>query len=143
MERGNKIKILDMIKGIEKKRSEIEEYLTKLSIPSRNDMLKKISHEIINNNSILQELIGSEGKIISKKEREKSSTDFIIEGYINKVRKDPYKKIIFLKEFLDLFEERINEKDKEIILASLKEIKNNEKLKERMLSLAEIFELKS
>ncbi|MFX1420544.1 MAG: hypothetical protein ACFE9N_16730 [Promethearchaeota archaeon] len=142
MERGNKEKILELIKAIEKKKSEMEEYITNLSIPSRNGMIKKITYEIINNNSILQELIGSEDQIISSKEMEKTSSNFIIEGYINKIRKDPYKRIIFLKEFLDLFEERIAEKDKEVILKSLKDEINNEKLKERMLSLAEIFELK-
>ncbi|UCC21195.1 MAG: hypothetical protein JSV62_07940 [Promethearchaeota archaeon] len=141
MERRNKEKVLEMIKDIERKKSEMEEYITNLSIPSRNDMLKKISHNIINNNSLLQELIGSEKKIISSRELEKSSSDSIIEGYINKIKKDPYKKIIFLKEFLNLFEERIAEKDKEVILKSLKDEKNIEKLKERMLSLAEIFEL--
>ena len=141
MERGNKEKILEMIKAIEKKNTEMKEYLTNLSIPSRNDMLKKITHEIINSNSLLQELIGPENQIISSEEIEKSSSDYIIEGYINKIRKDPYKKIIFFREFLDLFEERIAEKDKEVILNSLKDEKNDEKLRERMLSLIDIFKL--
>ena len=141
MERGNKETILELIKAIEKKNSEMKQYLTSLSIPSRNDMLKKITHKIINNNPLLQELKGPEDQIISSEEIEKTSSDYIIDGYINKIRKDPYKKIIFFREFLDLFEERIAEKDKEVILKSLKDEKNEEKLREEMVSLADIFKL--
>jgi len=118
MERGNKEKILEMIKDIEKKNSEMKQYLINLSIPSRNDLLKKIANEIFNNNTLLQELTSSEDQIISNQETEKLTTDFIIEGYIIKIRKDPHKKIILLKEFLDLFEEKIAEKDKAEILIS-------------------------
>ena len=52
MERGNKEKIIEMIKAIENKNSEMEEYISNLSILSRNDMLKKITQDIINNNSL-------------------------------------------------------------------------------------------
>ena len=141
MERGNKEKIIEMIKAIENKNSEMEEYISNLSILSRNDMLKKITQDIINNNSLLQELIGTEMYIISSEETEKNSSSYIIEGYINKIQKDPYKKIIFLREFLGLFQERISEMDKEVILKSLKDEKNEEKLREEMISLANIFKL--
>ncbi|MBA7646008.1 hypothetical protein ES703_53769 [subsurface metagenome] len=143
MERGNKEKIIEMIKAIENKNSEMEEYISNLSILSRNDMLKKITQDIINNNSLLQELIGTEMYIISSEETEKNSSSYIIEGYINKIQKDPYKKIIFLREFLGLFQERISEMDKEVILKSLKDEKNEEKLREEMISLANIFNLNS
>ncbi len=143
MERGNKEKIIEMIKAIENKNSEMEEYISNLSILSRNDMLKKITQDIINNNSLLQELIGTEMYIISSEEIEKNSSNYIIEGYINKIQKDPYKKIIFLREFLGLFQERISEMDKEVILKSLKDEKNEEKLREEMISLANTFNLNS
>jgi len=141
MERGNKEKILKMIKAIENKNSEMEEYISNLSILSRNDMLKKITQDIINNNSLLQELIGTETQIISREEIEKNSSEFIIESYINKIQKDPYKKVIFLRDFLELFQERISEMDKEVILKSLRDEKNEEKLREEMVSLANIFKL--
>ncbi|MCK4381151.1 MAG: hypothetical protein KAW51_08450 [Candidatus Lokiarchaeota archaeon] len=142
MERGNKEKILEMIKAIENKNSEMEEYISNLSILSRNDMLKKIMQDIIINNSLLQELIGIETQIISSEEIEKKSSDYIIESYIKKIQKDPYKKVIFLLEFLELFQERISEKDKEVILKSLRDSPLNE-LREEMISLANIFKLKN
>jgi len=141
MERGNKEKILEMIKAIETKNSEMEDYISNLSILTRNDMLKEITRDIINNNSLLQELIGTEDKIISTEKTEKSSFDYVIEGFINKIQKEPYKKVIFFREFLELFQNRISEKDKEVILKSLKDEKNDEKLRERMVSLANIFKL--
>lgn len=141
MERGNKEKIIEMIKAIENKNSEMEEYISNLSILSRNDMLKKITQDIINNNSLLQELIGTEMYTISSEETEKNSSSYIIEGYINKIQKNPYKKVIFLREFLGLFQEQISEMDKEVILKSLKDEKNEEKLREEMISLANIFKL--
>lgn len=141
MERGNKEKIIEMIKAIENKNSEMEEHISNLSILSRNDMLKKITQDIINNNSLLQELIGTEMYIISSEETEKNSSSYIIEGYINKIQKNPYKKVIFLREFLGLFQEQISEIDKDVILKSLKDEKNEEKLREEMISLANIFKL--
>jgi hypothetical protein len=140
MDSGNKENLLKIIKTIEQKNSEMDEYVSNLSILSRNEMLKKITHEIINNNSLLQELIGTENQITPNEEIEKSS-DFIIETYINKIQKDPHKKVIFLREFLELFQERISEKDKDIILKSLKDEKNDEKLRDEMISLANVFKL--
>jgi hypothetical protein len=140
MDSGNKENLLKIIKAIEQKNSEMEEYVSNLSILSRNEMLKKITHDIINNNSLLQELIGTENQITPNEEIEKSS-DFIIEMYINKIQKDPHKKVIFLREFLELFQERISEKDKDIIIKSLKDEKNDEKLREEMISLANVFKL--
>ncbi|MFX0104944.1 MAG: hypothetical protein ACFE75_05595 [Candidatus Hodarchaeota archaeon] len=141
MESGNKEKILEMIKAIEKKNSEMEEYISNLSILSRNDILKEITQDIIKNNSLLQELLGSEDKNISVGKRGKISFNQIIDGFINKIQKDPHKKVIFLREFMELFQDRIFEKDKEVILKSLKDEKNNEELREKMVSLANTFKL--
>lgn len=138
---GNKEKILEIIKEIENKNSEMKEFLSSLSILPRNDMLKEITRDIINNNPVIQELLGTDEQIISKEKEEKASIDYIIEGYFNKIQKYPYKKIIFLREFLELFQARIAEKDKDVILNSLKDEKNDEKLKERMKFLANTFEL--
>lgn len=141
MERGNKERIIEMIEEIENKNLKMEEYISNLSILSRNDMLKKITKDIINNNSILQEIIGTETQVITSEEIEKNSAEFIIESYIIKIQKDPYKKVIILREFLELFQDRISEKDKEVILKSLKDEKNKDKLREEMISLANIFKL--
>ncbi|MFX1377998.1 MAG: hypothetical protein ACFFA4_02805 [Promethearchaeota archaeon] len=138
---GNKDKILEIIKDIENKNSEMKEYLSSLKILSRNDMLKEITRDILNHNSLIQELLGGDTQIISNGNREKTSIDYIIEDYFNKVQEYPNKKVIFLREFLELFQDRIEEKDKNVILNSLQDEDNNDKLKERMILLANTFEL--
>ncbi len=141
MERGNKEKILEMIKAIESKNSEMEDFISNLSIPTRNDMLKEISREIISNNSLLQEILGTEEKIVISENQETISFDHVINGFITKIQQNPYKKIIFLREFLELFQDRVSETDKDVILQSLKDEKNDEKLREEMVSLANIFKI--
>ena len=143
MERENKEKILEMIKIIEKKNLEIEDLISNLSIPTRNDLLKEISRDIINTNSLLQEILGTEEKIAMSEKQEEISFDHIIDGFITKIQQNPYKKVILLREFLQLFQDRVSEKDKDVILQSLKDDeKNVEKLREEMISLAKIFEIK-
>lgn len=142
MERGNKEKILELIKEMEKKNSQIKKCISSLVILSRKDILNEISLDIINNNPLLREIIGVKGKIISEGSQEKLNTlDEIINGFIEKIHEIPNKKVFFLNEFLDLFHDQISEEDKEVILKSLKDEKNEEKLKERMISLANIFNL--
>ncbi len=141
MERENKEKILEMIKAIESKNSEMEDFISNLSIPTRNDMLKEISREIISNNSLLQEILGTEEKIVISENQEIISFDHVINGFITKIQQNPYKKIIFLREFLELFQDRVSETDKDVILQSLKDEKNDEKLREEMVSLANIFKI--
>lgn len=141
MESDIKEKILQMINAIEKKKLEIDEYISNLSIHTRNDMLKEISQDIISNNHLLQEILGTEEKIVINEKQETLSFDHLVNGYIGKIQQNPYKKVIFLREFLDLFKDRISEKDKDVILQSLKDEKDNEKLSEEMISLANIFKL--
>jgi len=142
MERENKEKILEIIKAIEDKNSEMKDFVSKLSILSRNDMLKDITRDIINNNSFIQALLETKDQIISREKKEKLSIDYTIDGYINKIQKNPHKKIIYLREYLELFRDLISEKDKDVILNSLKDERNEEELKKRMLFLANTFELK-
>ncbi|MFX1436118.1 MAG: hypothetical protein ACFFAA_02775 [Promethearchaeota archaeon] len=139
---GNKEKILEIIKQIENKNEEMKEYLSSIKILPRKQMLKEINRDIINNSSVIQELLGTEEKIISKEKEDKISMNYIIEGYFNKIQESPHKKIIFLKEFLELFKDKISEKDKDVILNELKDEKNYVQLKERMIFLANTFELK-
>ncbi|MFW9969931.1 MAG: hypothetical protein ACFFDF_06995 [Candidatus Odinarchaeota archaeon] len=138
---GNKDKILEIIKDIENKNLEMKEYLSSLKILSRNDILKEINRDIINNTSIIKELLGTEGQIVSKEKEDKETVEYIIDGYFNKIQNYPQKKIILIKEFLELFQDQISEKDKDVILNSLKNEKNNENLKERMFFLANTFKL--
>jgi hypothetical protein len=141
MDRRNIEKILEFIEAIEEKNTELENYISNLNIVSRNAMLKELTNDIISNNALLQELIEFEEQILSNEEIEKKSSDYIIEEHINKIQKEPYKKIIFLSDFLKLFQDKISEKDKEVILQSLKDEKDINTLRERMISLATTFKL--
>lgn len=142
MERSKKDKILNMIKEIEKKNLDIEKYLTSLAILSRNEMLKEISRNIIENNILLQEITGSMEKVSPDEVKVvPNEIQHKIDGFISKIQKNPTKKVIYLREFLGIFQE-ISEKDKNVILQSLKDEKNQEILKEKMASLAKIFKKK-
>ena len=139
MERGNKDEILNMIQEIEKKKSEIEESLSKLSILSRNETLKNIMNNIIKSNSILQEIQQSKGERLHKEVKEPVNTlQNLVENYISKIQETPTKKIIYLREFLEIFP-LISNNDKDVIINSLKDEKNKEKLREKMNSLVNIF----
>ncbi|MHA2280330.1 MAG: hypothetical protein ACXAC5_05725 [Promethearchaeota archaeon] len=139
MERGNKDKILSMIDEIEKKNSEIERYISSLSILTRNESLKEIMNKIIEKNNILQEIEGSKRPHMHTVINEKAN--FLrekVDNYVFKIQENPVKKIIYLREFLDNFKS-ISKNDKEVILNSLKDEKNEDKLKEKMTSLVTIF----
>jgi len=136
-------KILLIIKGIEEKNLELEDYLSNLTILSRNDVMKKISQDIIQNNKLLQEIVSSKEQLFSRGiKRSISPIQHIIEGFLSKIKNTPSKKIIYLREFLEIFKQEISEKDKDVILQSLKDEKNEEELKEKMITLATTFELK-
>jgi hypothetical protein len=139
MERGNKDKILNMIDEIEKKNSEIEKYISNLSILTRNESLKEIMNDIIEQNTILQEIEGSKRPHLHTAINEKANfLREIVDKFITKIQENPAKKIIYLREFLDNFES-ISKNDKEVILNSLQDEKNEDKLKEKMSSLVTIF----
>lgn len=142
MERGDKEKIIELIEEMEEKNSQIEKYISSLAILSRKDLLNEISLDIINNNLLLREIIGTKGKLISKGIQEKPNfLNEIVNGIIQKIHETPHKIVFFLNEFLDLFHDQISEKDKDVILKSLKDEKDEAKLKEGMISLANIFNL--
>jgi hypothetical protein len=139
MERGNKDEILNMIQEIEKKKSEIEEFLSKLSILSRNETLKNIMNNIIKSNSILREIEQSKGEHLHTEVKEPTNAlQNLVENYISKIQETPTKKIIYLREFLENFPS-ISNNDKDVIINSLKDEKNEEKLREKMSSLVNIF----
>ncbi len=139
MERGNKDKILSLIDEIEKNNSEIIGYISSLSILTRNESLKEIMNDIIEKNQILQEIEGSKRPHLHPVINEKSNLlRQMVNNFFVKIQENPTKKIIYLREFLDSFKS-ISKNDKEVILNSLQNEKNNEKLKEKMTSLVTIF----
>ncbi|MFX1343701.1 MAG: hypothetical protein ACFFBC_07185 [Promethearchaeota archaeon] len=139
MERGNKDEILNMIEQIEKKKIEMDESLSKLSILSRNETLKKIMNNIIKTNSILREIEKSKGEHQHIEVKELANTlQNLVENYISKIQEAPTKKIIYLREFLENFPS-ISHSDKDVIINSLKDEKNEDKLREKMSSLVNIF----
>ncbi|MFX1317380.1 MAG: hypothetical protein ACFE9T_16075 [Promethearchaeota archaeon] len=136
-------KLLSMIKGIEKKNLELENYLYNLKGLSRNDIIKEISHSIIQNNSLLQEIASSKEELFSRKSNKFiNPIQHIIEGFLSKIKNNPSKKIIYLREFLEMFKQTISDKDKDVILQSLKDEPSEEELKEKMITLANTFNLK-
>jgi hypothetical protein len=139
MERGIKDEILNMIKEIEKKNSDIAKYLSKLSILSRNETLKNIMKNIIESNSILQEIEKSKGEHLQSKVKEQTNVlQNLVDNFISKIKEKPTKKIIYLREFLENFPS-ISNNDKDVIINSLKDEKNENKLREKMGSLVSIF----
>ncbi len=139
MEKGNKNRILDFIKEIKDKNSEMEKYLSSLPILSREDMLKEIARKIIENNKVLQEIVGSKEKILSGEAKEKIHTiEERIDKVISNIQENETKKIIYLREFIDTFQE-ISDNDKNVIIQSLKDEEDINLLKEKMLSLSTIF----
>ena len=122
-----------------KKKKDIENQISNLSILSRNETLKEIMTGIINNNEVLKEIEKSKGKHEHSGAKEQPSIlQNLVNGYISKIQGNPTKKIIYLREFLENFPS-ISNNDKDVIINSLKDEKNDDKLKEKMTSLVTIF----
>lgn len=131
---------LALIKGIENKQSEIEAFLSNLNISSREELIKDLITEIIRNNSLFKELDITQ-EILSESESTLSnSIEIIIDHLISNIQNNPSKKIVYLRLFLDRFNE-ISEQDKNVLLQSIKNEKNKE-LKEKLLSLVSVFKVK-
>ena len=131
-------KVLSMIKGIERKNLEFENYISNLNIYSRMDLLKEISFNIIKNSKLFQGLnVDFRDVQVVKEKKEEILTNNFIEATILKIRHNPMKKIIFLREFLDNLED-ISQNDKDVILQSLKD-KEDEELNQELSNLVQIF----
>ena len=139
MERGKKNKILELIREIEQKNSEIEKYVSSLSVSTRNESLKEIMNNIIEKNKVLLEIEGSKGPHLHSGIKESTNLlQKMVESFLLKIQENPAKKIIYLREFLDNFKS-ISNKDKDVIINSLQDEENVDKLKEEMTSLVAIF----
>ncbi len=140
-ENGKLDKVLSMIKRIERKNLEFENYISDLNILSRTNLLKEISVDIIKNSELFQELhIECKDVKVAKDEKKNIRIANFVEDIILKIKNDPAKKIIFLREFLDNFE-NISQNDKNVILQSLKE-KDDEELNQEMSNLVNVFKIR-
>jgi len=141
MKRENTKKILSMIKNIEEKNIEMEEFLSNLTITSRNDLLKEITSAIIEKNSIIKEHGFSKENICVSESvnSELISINSIIDNLVSNIQKNPSKKVLYLKLFLDRFHD-ISDQDKNVLIQSVKD-EVSEGLKEKMLSLINVFKL--
>ena len=141
MKRENVDKTLSMIKDIEKKNREMEDFLSNLTITSRNDLLKEITSDIIEKNSIIIEHGFSKENICVSESvsSELISISSIIDNLVSNIQKNPSKKVLYLRLFLDRFHD-ISDQDKNVLIQSVKD-EASEGLKEKMLSLINIFKL--
>jgi len=131
---------LSLIKGIENKQLEIESFFSNLNISSRDEIIKEFIIEIIRNNSLFKELDITQEILNNSKSTDSHSNETIIDYLISNIQNNPSKKIVYLKLFLDKFNE-ISDQDKHVILQSIKNEKN-EDLKEKLLSLVRVFSVK-
>ncbi len=131
---------LSLIKGIENKQLEIERFFSNLNISSRDEIIKEFIIEILRNNSLFKELDITQEILNNSKSKDSHSNETIIDYLISNIQNNPSKKIVYLKLFLDKFNE-ISDQDKHVILQSIKNEKN-EDLKEKLLSLVRVFNVK-
>jgi len=135
------IKSLSIIKDIERKNREMEEFLSNLTITSRNDLLKEITNDIIEKNIIIKEHGFSKENICVSESvsSEIISINSIIDNLVSNIQKNPSKKVLYLRLFLDRFHD-ISDQDKNVLIQSVKD-EASEGLKEKMLSLINVFKL--
>lgn len=134
-------KVLSFIKGIEKKNLEFEKFLSSIKLLNRNEMLKEITSDIIKNNEIFKVLQSEdEDIIIAKSESKIKKSPNIAENLILKIKTDPSKKVLILRDFLNKLKD-ITEVDKKVLLQTLKD-KNNEQLNKELENLEKVFGFK-
>ena len=131
--------IKSLLRDIDKKKLDLELYIQNLSIPSRNEMMKEIISEIILKNSFFKELSIPIEKIYDKNKKKQGRIQVIVDELIINIKNTPNKKVIYLREFLNLFKE-IYETDRNVILQSLKD-EEIENLKDKIMSLVEMFQI--
>ena len=141
MERENILKTLSLIEDFEQKNVEIDEILSNLPISSRIELLREITRDIIEQNSIIKEHGINKEKICDPESsnQEVSSIDLLIDNLITNIQKNPSKKVPFLRLFLDKFQD-ISDQDKKVVIQSIKD-EDSKGLKEKILSILKVFKL--
>jgi hypothetical protein len=141
MKRENIDKIISLITNNEGNNNEINALVSDLDIPSRSDLLKEITFQIIQNNPYLSDLKITNELVIDTETTisEPNSIESLFDNLILNIQKNPIKKVIFLKLFLDRFHE-ITEQDKNVIIQAVKD-EPPENIKEKLISLVKVFKL--
>jgi len=133
--------ILNIIKEISNSKKMLFDSLSELDFEDRENQLKRIYNIIIQNNELINKLIKQSENIGDiKLKKGISPENAFIDMIITEIKENPTKKVFFLNEFLNKFQE-ISENDKKVLLNTLKNTSVSE-LKEKMLSLVKIFKLK-
>jgi hypothetical protein len=141
MEREKIDEALSILKDIDEKNLKIEELLSDMSISSRNDLLRDITRDIIEKNNLIKEHgLSNEFTCEPKSsDPEVISINSLLENLVSNVEKNPSKKVIYLRLFLDRFHD-ISDQDKNVIIQSVKE-EDTKGLKEKIISLINVFKL--
>jgi len=141
MERENILKTLSLIEDFEQKNVEIDEVLSTLPISSRIELLQEITRDIIEQNSIIKEHGFVKENIYDpgSPNQEISSINLLIDNLVSTIQKNPSKKVLYLREFLDKFQD-ISDQDKKVVIQSIKD-EDSKGLKEKILSILKVFKL--
>ncbi|MHA1233481.1 MAG: hypothetical protein ACTSQL_00170 [Promethearchaeota archaeon] len=141
MERENILKTLSLIEDFEQKNVEIDEILSNLPILSRIELLQEITRDIIEQNCIINEYEFAKETICDPElsNQENSSINLLIDNLISTIQKNPSKKVLYLRLFLDKFQD-ISDQDKNVVIQSIKD-EDSEGLKEKILSILKVFKL--
>ena len=141
MKRENFDQIINLISTTEKSNEEINLLISNLTIPTRNELLKEITSQIIRRNPFLSDvkILNELSSAIEPEVTESDSIESLLDNLILNIQSNPFKKVIFLKLFLDRFHE-ISEQDKNVIIQSVKD-ESIEDIKEKLISLVRVFKL--
>lgn len=141
MKRENLDKIISLITNTEKNNDEINRLIFDLNMPSRNELLKEVLSQIIQNNQYLNDIKSSDESTseIEKTFIEPDTIETLLDNLLVNIQKNPIKKVIYLKLFFDRFHE-ISEQDKNVIIQSVKD-EPPENVKEKLSSLLKVFKL--
>ena len=140
MEKQQIEKILSKIRSIESENVELDQVISEMEVPNRDKILEEILMDIIRSNLLFQSLDISQEILSKNKVTELESVQTVINNLLSNIRKMPNKKVIFLRSFLERFEE-ISEQDKNVILQSLKD-DDYDDIEEKIISLINAFKLK-
>jgi hypothetical protein len=134
-------KIINYIDNIEDENKKLLKFISELSLSTRHEILTKILQDIIETKQLIIDRSIYEGEGSQKDlKKKKDKVAGIIEEVIQNISKNPAKKVFYLKEFLDKLEE-ISEKDKAVVLQSLKNAEID-LLEQKMSSLIKIFKIR-
>ncbi len=141
MEREIVDKALSILKDMNEKNLKIEELLSEMSISSRNDLLRDITRDIIEKNNFIKEH-GLSNEFVCEpisSDPEVISINSLLDNLVSNIEKNPSKKVIYLRLFLDRFHD-ISDQDKNVIIQSVKD-EDTMGLKAKLVSLVNVFKL--